>query len=670
MSTPLTPPDDFNPKTNLIAKHTENGTFHESRQGASLAERLVANGTDEDLALAEKVLNATLACQELLPDDPHVGNFYWMAEDVVVTDLNAVEFNLERLIPMMIQHGDRLKPEMQQRVMEAIQLGLNEIRRLDVHVAYSNITMLDILNSCLGGELLGDDVIAQRGYDKLVRWMMFTDLSGIPREYNSPTYTPVIIRALKRLTDLTTHEPTRINARTLATRLGLSTLLHIHRATGRWAGPHSRAYQPSVVCERPPEIEMVQDWLEDGHLPSWLSDLLTLPTEPFEVTETASIHEALGLTTYQDKNYALGVASKEYGGQSDVVMAHYVRDDADRPGVLYSRYVMDDKWLGDFYHATDRTTSRNLIEEGRFFGVQNKSSAIGVYAPKDMSHCHSAKATYIFTQREYIDEIWVDGQPIEQLPISIDERSIIVIASGRVYIAIQVLSRHDAGRSAPIQLMEKQGDLVLEIYNYKGAEKDFWEMRSSLNPFFQGYPHCAVYVEVADRSDYADGRAFAKEIAKGEFDIDVTAPFTTDFMTPRSMSIQYTRDTHRLGLTIDLMQWSILKRWTQLGKLGFPMLESPIAKSTCEGKINLNGATLICPARACWLYTNPEASRWVVGVHTQEPIPLELSLPNGSLMIDAIGTGIIVWDKGQVKIEANDLQGIPQINGGEWVPAE
>lgn len=175
MSNPLLLPDNFNHTTNLITKYTENGTFHESRQGAHFAEQLVANGESTDLELAEKVLQATLDCQELHPHDPHYGNFYWMAEDEVVTDLNAVEFNLERLIPMMIQHGDRLQPAMKQRVLDAIRLGLEEIRRLDVHVAYSNITMLDIVNSCLGGELLQDSAIAQRGYDKLVRENHTTD---------------------------------------------------------------------------------------------------------------------------------------------------------------------------------------------------------------------------------------------------------------------------------------------------------------------------------------------------------------------------------------------------------------------------------------------------------------------------------------------------------------
>ncbi len=664
MPDPLPLPDDYNPATHLIANTTENGTFHESRRGARLAEQLVANGTPADLDLAAKVLEATLACQERRPDDPHYGNFYWMAEDLVVIDLNAVEFNLERLIPMMIEHGDRLEPEMQARVLEAIRLGLDEIRRLDVHVAYSNITMLDILNSCLGGELLGDAAIAQRGYDKFVRWMAFTDESGIPREYNSPTYTPVIIRALKRLTDLTTDRATRIRGRTLAARLALSAGLHIHRATGRWAGPHSRAYQPSVVCERPPEVEMLREWLADGTLPAWAADLLSYPPEPFLVNETASIIEGLGLTTYQSRSFALGVASKEYGGQADVLMAHYLREGAERPGVMYTRYVMDDKWLGDFYHATDRTASRNLIEEGRFFGVQQGARAIGLYAPANMGHCHSAKAAFIFTERDKIDEIWIGGERVEHLPANVSEGAVVVIGSGSAYIALQPLERHDAGREAPLRLVEKQGDLVLEIYNYQGPEKDFWEMRPTLNPFFQGHPYCAVYVELAERTEYADGRAFGQVIAQGQVELAVAAPFTTDFASERLISIGYARAGQTLGLEADLMRWALKRRWTQDGDIGWPSLESPCARGTRGGPVTLGEARLDCGPAAGWLYANPAAQRWAAGYHGAEPAPLTLTVPGGRVEIEAMSTGTVIWDQGRVTIEAVAVQGTPKIDGG------
>ena len=135
---PLALPENFDPALNMPAKTTEFGTFHPARACADWARRLVANGTPEDLERAEKALDALLACQVRDARDPHCGNFRWMHEDEAVEDLNAVEFVLADLIPMMLEHGDRLPPALRDRVTTSIWLGLDEIRRLDVVIAYTN----------------------------------------------------------------------------------------------------------------------------------------------------------------------------------------------------------------------------------------------------------------------------------------------------------------------------------------------------------------------------------------------------------------------------------------------------------------------------------------------------------------------------------------------------
>jgi len=658
MADPLPLPADFDPEACMPANVTENGVLHESRKGAAFAARLVANGTEQDLELAERVLEVVLGCQERRADDPHHGNFFWMLEDDVVQDLNAVEFNLEHLIPMMLQHGDRLSPDLQARVLEAIRLGLDEIRRLDVLVVYSNITVLDILNSCLGGELLQDAEIAGRGYRKLVEWMALTDLHGIPYEYNSPTYTAVTIRALKRLVDLVQDEDTRIRARTALARLGLSAGLHIHAGTGRWAGPHSRAYQPSVVCETAPEVEMMQQWIAEGALPTWVADVLAQRPAAFEVVETAFAERDMSITTYHSPSFALGVSTKEFSGQSNVLMIHYARPGAERPGVVYTRYLTDDKWLGDFYHATDRTKSRNLVDEGLFYGVQQGPRAIGLYTPRGLGSVFSAKAALIWTRRDLVDEIWAGDKQVETLPAEVPPSEIAVVGSGDTLVAVRPLARTDLGRDAPIRLAEIQGDLVLELYNYLGPQKSFWELNWP-GAFYKGRPQCGVYVEVADRAAYPDGRAFAQVVASGALK-DVTAPpFTYRGEGKRLWTVEYARDGQALGIEIDLMAWALKRRWTHEGDLGWPMLQSPVARETRSGHIALGGATLTCGPEAAWLFASPATRRWVAAYHGLQPAPLTLTVPDGSVEIAAMGTGTLVWDNGEVTVEAVGLQGEP-----------
>jgi hypothetical protein len=675
MNSPLPLPADFNPKTYLLYQTTENGIFHESRKGAAFAQRLLANGAPQDIDLAEKVLDVVLGCQELHVDDPHFGNFYWMLEDSVVFDLNAVEFALERLIPMLIENGDRLSPGMHARVLECIRLGLEEIEHLNVLIIYSNITLLDILNTCLGGELLGDVRIARRGYKKLVDWMELTDANGTAYEFNSPTYTWVDVRALQELQRLVRDPDTRTRARAAIASLGLSVALHLHPGTGRWAGPHGRAYQPSIHCETPPEMKLLRDWVAEGALPAWTLDALEQRPEHFQVDETAYAPFKTTTTTYQSPSFALGTASKEHSGQTNVMMAHYTRPGADMQGeapcsvgVIYTRYLINDKWLGDFYHATDRTKSRNLIEEGRFYGVQQGSRAIGLYClPSNLGFIHSAKATIIWTRCAGIDEMWVGEHRVDALPADVQPGEVVVVGSGGAYAAVKVLTRTDMGRNAPVRLNEIQGDLVLEIYNYLGQDKPFWEMGWP-GAFYQGKPQCGFYFEMAERSAYQDGRAFGQAVAGGRLEDLAEAPFVYDGSRPRRWTVSYTRDGQELGLTIDLMEWALLRRWTQDGELGFPMLAAPVAFQSRSGEIRLGEAVLRwgkrgeAPHAPAWLFASPVTGRWAAGYTGNEPVTVTLEVPGGRVEVAAMGVGTLTWDNGKVNIEAVGLQGEPRVS--------
>lgn len=648
---PLALPENFNPKTLMLSKTTEYGVFHETRQAARLAAQLVANGAPQDIELAERILEALIQRQERDERDPHYGNFYWMREDEVVEDLNAVEFVLESLIPLLFQYGERLSLPIRQRVLESIRLGLDEIRRLDVLVAYTNITALDILNTCLGGELLSDQDIAGRGYRKLMDWIAFTNRSGHPLEYNSPTYTAVTLRALKRLADLTRHPETRLRAKAMSARLALSMALHLHAGTGRWAGPHGRAYQPTVVGETPPEIELARAWLADGTIPTWIEHILNHHPAAYPVVETADRSRGISLSTYHAPVFALGLASQSLHPQANVCMLHYQREGADRPGVLYTRYILDDKWFGDAYHATDRTKTRNLPDEGDFCGVQRGQQAIGLYAPTAMREGSSAKAVLIWTGRDQVDEIWAGDQRIEQLPATIPAGQTVIVGSGAVYMAVRPLAITALGRETPVQLVERDGDLVLELYNYRGPHKRFWELRWP-GLFYQGRPICGFYLEVADRQDYAAGAAFGRMVDGGTFKQELAPPFTYSGEGERRYLAAYQRDGRELGLEVDVMQWRLQRRWTEAGELGWPMLESPLARQTDTGRVELGGAVLSCGQESAWLLANPAGGYWVAGYLGLQPAPLSLSTPQGTVNVANMNTGVVVWDNGKVSVEA------------------
>jgi hypothetical protein len=659
MVQPLPLPANFDPAAAMPGKTTEYGVFHEVRGGAALTAQLLANGAAADIELAHTVLAAVLAAQVRDPADPHVGAFTWMVEDDWIEDLNAVAFVLRSLIPMLLRHGDRLRPALRDRALESVRLGLTEIARLDVLVAYTNITALDIHNTCLGGELLQDADLMARGRAKLAAWIDFTNQSGHPHEFNSPTYTPVTLRALAQLAELTGDATVRTQARALVARLAVSAALHLHAGTGRWAGPHGRAYQPSIAGATPPERTILAEWVATGLAPAWLARLSDARPPAYGFTETASNSLDMALTTYQTPEYALGIASRGLSPQSNVCIAHLRRPAAEpvageewaRPGVFYTRCIVDDKWLGDSYHRTDRTRSRNLLDEGDFWGVQAENRGLGVYTPPRLGETRSVKVAWIWTQRAALDEIWVGDTPVTDLPHAVPPGATVVVGSGDAYSAVRPLAFTRLGPATPLRLVERQGDLVLERYLYHGPAKTFWELNWP-GPFYHGRPFAAFYVELAARSDYADGAAFARAVDSGAWDEHLDPAFTYAGEGERRYRAGYRRAGREVGLEIDLMQWQLRRRWTETGDLGWPALDAPFAAQTPTGPLYRHDATVACDRGPVWLAALPAADLYLAGYLGREPADLTLTTPHGAVRVERMGMGVVSVVDGVTTIDA------------------
>jgi hypothetical protein len=670
---PLALPPSYDPEVSLVSGGMVEGrVYHSTHASRSLAAALVANGTPQDLQVAEKILGAILACQELRPDDPHYGNFRWVQEESMVEDLNAVQFVMFSFIPMMIEHGDRLSPPMRKRVLESIRLALDEIRRMDVHFMYTNIVMKDMVNSILGGELLKDEAIAKRGYKKFTDWMTFTDRSGGAYEYNSPTYTAVATEVVSQLARLVKDEPTRIRARIVLARLGLSAALHIHPLTGLWAGPHGRAYH-ATVAGIGQSRERFRGWIDAGTLPAWLSDAAEM-REPMQVIETTDAEQGIGTSTYHGQSFSLGVATRELSNQinrfiawqSNLFTVGYSRD-GQVAGTVFSRYQLDDEWYGDFQSTPSRPPGSVIPERGWFHGVQDRERALCLYTSPEVDGItarFSAKTVVAWPQWGTKDELWIGTRRLQSTQAPVPEGSTVVVVSGDVMTAIRPLGRTGLGTNAPLRIRRmSDGTLLFEMYNYLGPRKTFWEL--ARGAFYQGTPKNGFYAEVSERSKYRTGGEFAEAVASGKLTDVSDAPFTSDGRRPRLWKTEYSRDGRSLGVEVDLMNWAKpARRWTNQGEAGRPMLESPIARQSRGGNIEVKGAVLTCGRQPAWLFVSPKRRFVVAAYHGPEAAPLKLELPEGSVELESIGAGMVTWDAGQVTVEGIGIRGTPKVAGG------
>ena len=667
----------YDPAVHLVANTIDNGVFHSAWMSAEYTAALIEAGSAAEIERGEAVIGAVLLCQDMDERSPHYGNFRWEYEDAAVEDLNAVQFVLMRLIPLLLTRPDRLSEALVARVAERIRIALAAVRRIDVSPVYSNIVAQDIANSILGGQLLGAPEYTQRGLHKLRAWLSLIDQSGIPHEYNSPTYSFVSIEALRKVVALSANEAAGALAQVIIARIGLSVALRLHPETGRLAPPHCRAYYPQLAFESPPEARAFSRLIAEGALPAWLDALLKHRPCPLMVSETSDALAGTVISSYLDSEFSIGVATQELAtqsnrfisNQSNVFAIHYGRGKHSTPGVVFSRYLINDKWLGDYRTTPSRTNDHVFRDEGSFRGLLAGPRAFGLYTSRELdawSRCSSAKAALIWNRAADVDEIWVDGAPIDNLPVDVPESALIVIGCGDAYILLRPLDRTRLGSEAPVRIVEHRGCLLVEMYNYLGPAKTFWELANP-GAFFQGYVRNGFYAEVVARHQYASGRAAHDAFANAQITETLEDALTFDGDNQRNWSLSYSDGARNLGIEIDLMRWRIQRRWVDGDTLGFPMLASPIAVQDRSGEIILGAARLRCAPAPAWLLAIPEAELWVGAYHGPQASTLSLDLPKGRVDIESLEAGIVVWDRGRVSVDALGLAAEPTVAGANSV---
>lgn len=563
----------------------------------------------------------------------------------------------------MLQYRDRLSDSGRDAVLKAIHLALIEIERMDVDLEYTNIVLKDITNTILGGELLCDMRVQDRGRQKLHDWLCYTNQSGGVTELNSPAYTPIALRVLHTLSTHTSDREVAVLARAASARIGLSYTLRIHPETGRLAGPYSRAYLYQVLGQTGPEIEFLKKAFDEEMVPNWLLHVPDSLARPAAIIEGCNGHRKYSYTTWMSDSYTLGTATQELdsqanrfiAGQSNVFCMHF-HNNQQQGGVVYCRYILDDKWVGDFRTATARPDRELLLDEGRFFGAQDRSSMIGVYAPRGLDGWqghHAAKLAIVVSRCTDVEEILVNNRVVQSLPIDIPEAAVVGLKVGCAFLAFRPFSRTNLGQDAPLRLLEREGDLVFEIYNYAGLNKTFWELATP-GSFYQGQPRCAFYAEAAECSEFDSLQMFVDQIKSGRF-TDSLEPFSpqTRIQQQRSWQLVYTRAETRLGLNVDLWQWRLLDRWTSAQPNQYQRLDSSVARQVQGDLIQLNGDNLHTNGLPLWFYAHPPTKTWVFGGYAEYPTELILELAERRLHIHNFRYGVVTIVNQTTELDTN-----------------
>lgn len=679
--------NNYHPEHNLVGPTWHGMTramddrpmSYDARYSLCLAQALMRIGDENSVAQAEAIIARVLECQECSPHHPHRGNFRWLYDDIEVIDLNAVQFYLRFLLPILIEHDAQLSPQLISKCRECVHMALEEQDRMNVAPTYTNIHIMALYSLLVGGQWLDDEYFQTLGKARWDKWVRFTVQSGAPHEYNSPSYGGIDLSALAVINQHLKDPRICLQARIMYERLWLHLVLHIHRPTNQLGGPYCRCYWDSLMSgkgvvkdliwsqtgwnwtlesgpygrptdtELPSNLElaMTDHWLPE-FVPYWINQQQQFM--PYEIKETANRKEGTDLTTYGTKSYVLGTASQTYSigqedfyieHQSNYLIAHYSRPNSPgKWGMMYSRYVVNDQHFGTISPAPDRPPN-SFFDQGNFAGAQLKNKSIALYSLQPQHDLVSSlKTVIVFPDAKAIDEIWLNDRRIatKDLPQKVAEDDWLVIADGSIYVGIKPLEHSCLGHEAPIVLEQgPNGELWLTIYNYRGPAKRFWDYASLKGAFWKGNIRAGYVVEIVEQTDYESADSFLVHLHQSVIEDSVDSEYMRH--------VVFSNDGEELSIDYDL--WN-----TEPGERKFnddiyspPSLTSPIAMQGDSGNLHLGNTILATNPQPMWLINQESDSTkntWIAVNPLDEPTPLRWETPLGVITAEQWGLGTLV----------------------------
>ena len=352
--------EDFD---NPNAYHTKlrKGRYHRFTTNSDFAIALLDGGRQEDIPMAKSIIKALLAAQCREEGDtfglwPY---FYEESlEEMDMPDWNMADFNGISLLQTIIDYGGLLGEELSDEVRQACINACASIMRRDVTIVYTNVTVMDIYMTLVCGEMFDKDIF-EFGMNKLKRFYHFVMSQKSYEEYNSPTYSIVVVNIMGLMLQ---HVK---NGEALKTINELNELAwkmigeHYHAKTCEWSGPMSRAYS---------------DFLDD--------------------TRLSFFEKALDFKIKLTDKKIFGIMDMRYDVKCPQKFAHYFTDETQEinitrmlsPGYNYPYfghprvemlYMNKDFTLGSFHLSDGWNQHRNVMS---YFGDADKKYCLRLVA--------------------------------------------------------------------------------------------------------------------------------------------------------------------------------------------------------------------------------------------------------------------------------------------------
>ncbi len=227
--------------------HTPTGKLvHETRTSFNYACELLLERSGPATERAHEILDKVIALQDQDPVSETYGIWSWHLEEPLdqmdKPDWNWADFCGFALARILHGSTDSLSPELHDRTRQALFHAAGSIYRRNMGPHYTNISIMGGIVTTLAGELLPEPRLLAYGVRRLQRAIDHYREQGGFNEYNSPTYTRVVLLDCEKALGLVENGDARTALEFLFEECWRIVAESFHPATGQWAGPHSRDY--------------------------------------------------------------------------------------------------------------------------------------------------------------------------------------------------------------------------------------------------------------------------------------------------------------------------------------------------------------------------------------------------------------------------------------------
>lgn len=223
-----------------------NQTVHSTEEALHYAYELMCRGRKQDFDRAKQILHKVIPLQDQNPSSKTYGLWSYFLEETLEEmappDWNWADFCGKQILHILLEYRERFEDELIEQMKAALEHACRSIIRRNVGPDYTNISIMGAYVTLAAGEYLNNQEFISYGKKRLETLHRFNIEKGAYQEYNSPSYTWVVITDLASMLANIQDEESHGMIEDLNYLAWRCLAEHYHYSTKQWAGPHSRFY--------------------------------------------------------------------------------------------------------------------------------------------------------------------------------------------------------------------------------------------------------------------------------------------------------------------------------------------------------------------------------------------------------------------------------------------